>query len=202
LTLSELQEIGREIGVAPDAVARAAAQLDQATPVASPMQLPAAAVTRRRLGFPVGVGRTVALPRKMTESEWEQLVVDLRSTFDAKGRIELQGSFREWRNGNLRAIVEPAPSGERFTLKSVKKNDIGLLTLGSILAVGGALMAFSFWARAEVMPEPMNRALIFAVVGSAMFTGAALRLRAWARERRAQFDNVIGRLLSVMQRDK
>ena len=34
------------------------------------------------LGTTVGVGRYVDLPRRLTEEEWNQLVVDLRMTFD------------------------------------------------------------------------------------------------------------------------
>src|SRR5688572_10704353 len=109
LTLPELQDIGREVGLSPEAVAQSAARLDRSVP--GDRRLPAS-VTRRQLGLPLGVGRTVDLPRKLTDAEWEQLVVDLRTTFDAQGKLAGQGSLREWLNGNLRAMIEPTPTGE------------------------------------------------------------------------------------------
>src|SRR5688500_8812402 len=126
LTLPELQDIGREVGLSPEAVAQSAARLDRATP--GDMRLPAR-VTRRQLGLPLGVGRTVDLPRKLTDAEWEQLVVDLRTTFDAQGRVGGQGSLREWRNGNLRAMIEPTPAGERLRLQTFKENGRTMMAL-------------------------------------------------------------------------
>lgn len=57
LTLAELQEIGMEVGVAPDRIADAAAKVDRrrhATPA------------RTWLGMPVSAERTVDLPRAPT----------------------------------------------------------------------------------------------------------------------------------------
>ncbi|MEX1181695.1 MAG: hypothetical protein WEF86_00565 [Gemmatimonadota bacterium] len=52
MTLAELQEIGREVGLSPEAVARAASQLERTAPTAT---------SRRFLGLPIGVGQTVEL---------------------------------------------------------------------------------------------------------------------------------------------
>ena len=68
LTLQELQEVGREVGLSADLVARAAHSLDMAPQVHG----------RKLLGLPVGVGRTVELARPLTDAEWHRLVADLR----------------------------------------------------------------------------------------------------------------------------
>src|SRR5690242_10355717 len=86
MTLAQLQEIGREVGIPAEMVARAAHGLERR----------GRPNVRRFLGLPIGVGRTVALQRTLTEAEWERLVVDLRETFDARGRIRAEGSFRQW----------------------------------------------------------------------------------------------------------
>jgi hypothetical protein len=78
MTLAELQEIGREVGIAPELVKQAALSIGLAGNTSS----------RRFLGIPVGVSRTVDLGRQLTEHEWERLVVDLRETFDAKGTVK------------------------------------------------------------------------------------------------------------------
>ncbi len=72
LTLAELQDVGREVGVSPARVASAAAALDGHQEV-----LPRG----RTLGMPTSVGRVVDLPRTLTDDEWELLVAELRATF-------------------------------------------------------------------------------------------------------------------------
>src|SRR5262245_34338687 len=101
LTLAELQKIGTEAGIAPELIAQAARSLDIAPAPAPPVFL----------GLPLGAARTVRLERKMTEAEWEQLVVTLRETFNARGVIRIEGSFRSWSNGNLQCLVEPDGEG-------------------------------------------------------------------------------------------
>src|SRR5947207_1811830 len=72
MTLAQLEEIGREVGIEPDALRHAAMTLGRE----------GQATTRRFLGLPVGVGRSVDLGRALSDAEWERLVVDLRDTFD------------------------------------------------------------------------------------------------------------------------
>ncbi len=106
MTLSELQDIGREVGLSEADVTRAAAALDARPSVG----------TRRYFGVPIAVARTVELPRGLSDSEWEQLVVDLRTTFRARGHLSTHGSLREWWNGNLRAMVEPTETAYQLRL--------------------------------------------------------------------------------------
>ncbi len=80
---------------------------------------------RRVLGLPLGVGRTVELGRKLTDEEWDHLVVDLRETFDARGQVRQDGSLRQWTNGNLQALLEPTPTGDRLRLRTMNGNARG-----------------------------------------------------------------------------
>ncbi len=120
MTLADLEEIGRDVGIPTDLVVQAAKSLDRG-------ERPGG---RSYLGLPVGVGRTVELDRRLTEEEWEHLVVDLRETFDARGRVSSHGSLRQWTNGNLQALLEPTPSGHRLRLKTVRGNAIALMSAG------------------------------------------------------------------------
>src|SRR5262245_56422923 len=67
LTLSEMQGIGREVGLDPVAVANAAAVFE-----AKALR----ARRRKSFGMPIEAGRIVPLPRAPTDSEWEQLVAE------------------------------------------------------------------------------------------------------------------------------
>jgi hypothetical protein len=155
LTLSYLQEIGRDVGIPPELIERAAKSV----------ALPIRTASRTFLGLPIGVGRTVELDRRLSEQDWERLVVDLRETFDARGTLRYDGPFRQWTNGNLQALLEPTETGHRLRLKTLKGDarammagGVGVLGAGiaSLIAMvlsggGGDVGAFSSMGLLSVM---------------------------------------------------
>jgi hypothetical protein len=186
MTLSQLQEIGREAGFTPEAVADAARSIDRVGQVTS----------RTFLGLPIGVGRTVELGRKLSEEEWERLVVDLRETFDARGRLRNEGSFRQWTNGNLQALLEPTPTGHRLRLKTLKGNAVSWMMGGfGMVAIGGLILVARALGISQGGMTPEKFAMI-AAIGAGMFAIGALQLPAWARERRRQMAEIVERLSS------
>jgi hypothetical protein len=192
LTLRDLQALGREVDIAPQAISRAAQSLDRA-------RVPAVAQTF--LGFPIAVERTVALPRPLTDAEWELLVVELRQVFRARGTVRAQGSLREWNNGNLQALLEPTPTGHQLRMSTFKGDArasvaTGALTMGTAAVVGVAVGAPGVLAAAG----PVIAAL--ATVGAALVANGTLRLPSWARRRRRQMDGVVARLMAAMQGDR
>jgi hypothetical protein len=176
LTLAELQAIGSEAGMSPGSVAAAAAALDRAT-----LELP----RRRYLGIPVGVSRTSALPRAPTDAEWEQLVAELRQAFGAEGVVRTDGNLRTWRNGNLRASVEPGEGGYQLRLRTVRGNAIGYTNLGIGLLVLTVLLYFA----GELAGEP-DTGMLLAGVGAAMLAWNAVRQPGWASQREAQMEHI------------
>jgi hypothetical protein len=183
MTLAELQEIGREVGIPAELVAQAARSLDHAGEPTS----------RSFLGLPIGVGRTIELDRKLSDAEWDRLVVDLRDTFDARGNLRQEGSFKQWTNGNLQALLEPTPTGHRLRLRTVKGEARGWLSIGAgSVAVGAALWLTSILGGG--IENGSTGALFLALTGIGTFALAALRLPGWARVRRSQMEGVAARL--------
>src|SRR5437867_3288975 len=135
LTLAELQAIGSEVGIPSDAVAQAARAVDVRLGAAS----------RTFLGLPIGVARTVNLNRRLTDEEWERLVVQLREVFNARGRTRSEGSLRQWTNGNLQVLLEPTETGHRLrfgTLHGGARASIGagiaVLGITAIVVIASA----------------------------------------------------------------
>ena len=184
LTLDDLQAIGREVGIAPDAIERAARALDRPG---------AQSVSRHLLGLPIGVERTVTLDRRLTDAEWELLVVELREVFGARGTMRAQGSLREWRNGNLHAYLEPTPTGSRLRLGTTKGNARASVAVGSVAlltsAVGGALGAATGTLSAVALGVGT-----LAAMGTVLLANGTLALPRWARLRGQQMDGIIERL--------
>jgi hypothetical protein len=175
LTIAELQAIGREAGLSPELVARAARR------AAEP---PATAF--RFLGLPIGVSRTVEIDEPLADGDWEQLVSELRETFEAKGVVRYDGPFRQWSNGNLHVLVEPTPAGHRLRFRTRNGMSQSMLSGGLITMAGAAAMFLvgAFTAGAD----PMRGAAMLGLIGAGMFTFGAMRLPAWARRRQEQMN--------------
>jgi len=186
MTLAGLQEIGREIGVPPELVAQAARSLDLGGREAS----------RTLIGLPVGVGTSVDLGRKLTEAEWDQLVVDLRETFDARGNVQTDGAFRQWTNSRLQVLVEPTPTGERVRFTTYNETAAALVAGGlGLLATTGILAAALAAAGRLGQQRPLSGMVFLAAMSIATFAWGALRLPSWARRRREQFKALAERLM-------
>lgn len=183
MTLAEVQEIGREVGLPPELVAQAARSLDWGDPPAS----------RTFLGLPIGVGRTIELERRLADAEWEQLVADLRETFDARGTVRYDGPFRQWTNGNLQVLLEPTPTGHRLRLRTVKGSARQLLSTG--VAILGIAAAALVAAAAAGRLSDVTAALVFlSAIGVGAFGVGALGLPGWARLRQRQMDGIAERV--------
>ena len=188
LTLAELQTIGGEVGIAPEAIAEAAAALDLRR---------GAAPRRTHLGMPVSVGRTVTLPRAPTDREWELLVAELRETFGAHGKDRSHGGLRAWTNGNLHAYVEPTDAGHRLRLGTTKSNGIALGRMGIAGMLAGLFLLAFFFLTGE-LAQNVGLAVLFAGMGAAALGSNALRLPRWAHEREEQMEYIAARAKTLI----
>jgi hypothetical protein len=179
LTLAELKDIGREVGIAPEAVALAARSMDIGAPARS----------TRLLGLPLAVERTVELDRPMSDAEWERLVVELRQVFKASGRMSSSGSFRQWSNGNLQALLEPAAGGHRVRMRTL--NGSARTSIGTGLAFVGVSLAIGIaGAFGGHLGASLPGVALFFAMGAGLLASAAVRLPGWARLRGRQMDEI------------
>jgi len=185
LTLAELQSIGTEVGISSEAVAQAARAVDVRLGGAS----------RTFLGLRIGVARTVNLNRRLTDEEWERLVVQLREVFNARGRTRSDGSLRQWTNGNLQVLLEPTETGHRLRFRTTHgaaraSIGAGLAVLGvtAIVAVSGAI-----WG---TLGDAASGIALMAAAGVGMIVSGALRLPRWARLRERQMEALAARITS------
>ena len=181
-SLAELQEIGKEVGLPPDLVARAAQSLQTKGKVEG----------RLMAGLPVGVGRTIDLPRPLTEAEWHQLVVQLRETFDARGKLSEQGPFKQWTNGNLQALLEPTPTGQRLRLKSLKGSAMSMMSAGfGMVGITASILTVMYL---RAVPFDADALWLVFTTGLGLLTAGALQVPSWARLRSRQMEEVAERL--------
>lgn len=189
MTLAELKAIGRDVGIPDQLVAEAARSLD----------VRASTPGRKILGLPVGVGQTVELARPLTEEEWHRLVVDLRDTFQARGKMRDEGAFKQWTNGNLEVLLEPTPTGQRLSMRTVRGNSLALMRggLGMIGMAAAVGLVNLLTAGGLTDPGAISVMALLSTIGGAMFGIGALQLPGWARLRRRQMEGVAERAAAL-----
>lgn len=184
LTLTELKEIGSEVGIAPDRIAEAARRMDSRDLIGP---------TKTFLGAPVSVSRTVPIERNLDDEEWTRLVVDLRETFGAVGKVRTQGPLRSWNNGNLQVHLEPHGDAYRVRMRTLKGRARPAATIGAFFTfVSVLLLVLTLVGDGTVRDLVMATAFGVAGVGQLAYTRATLP--GWARERAAQMEGLAQRI--------
>lgn len=169
------------MGIPPERVADAASALDRP---ASPL-------------LSLSVGHTVALPRDLTDDEWDRLLADLRSTFQAAGRVHDHGGSRGWTNGNLHAFVEPTVAGHRLRMGTTKGTARSLLLAGgSMLGVALVLLVVRFFMGG--LGDALDGLAILALLGLGSAGAGVLQLPGWSRKRRRQMEEIGERVRGSM----
>jgi len=184
LTLAELQSIGEEAGISAAAVARAAGAIARGD------HLPP---ERQTLwGLPVGVARTVVFDRRVTDAEWERMVVLFRRTFGARGVLRADGSLREWGNGRLRMSLEPTAQGGHQLRLSTKKGDARMFSgLGTVFALLGLSLTGLVAVQTAFDPSAAwFGPIAIAVGGLSALARNALVLPRWYAERASQMTTI------------
>ena len=195
LTLAQLQEIARDVGIAPEHVTQAAHAVarGELAPPRSP----------RWLGLPVSVSRVVEFEHPVSDVAWAQLVGSMRETFEARGRVETDGVSRMWSNGNLRAVLEPTERGHRLRLSTRKGSARSLVGVGVGYLAGSGLFTLLGATGAMASNAATPAAAIFAACGLVFLASTAFTLPRWARTRASQMESIAaqaGRLMAPVSR--
>lgn len=184
LTLAELQDIGSEVGIAPDRIAEAAKAVGRSDSVGR---------SRTFLGAPRSVSRVVRIHRALDDDEWTRLVVDLRETFGAVGNVKIHGPLRSWNNGNLQVHVEPDGDAYRVRMWTLKGRTGPAVAIGTFFSfVSALLLIMSLLGGGNV--RDLVIALAFGVAGVGQLAYTRATLPGWALERAAQMEGLAERI--------
>jgi hypothetical protein len=142
------------------------------------------------------VARTVNLNRRLTDHEWEQLVVQLRDVFNAQGATRSDGSFRQWTNGNLQVLLEPTGTGHRLRFRTV--HGAARASIGAGLAALGVTATVALaTAVSGHLGDAMSGIVFLFAAGVGMILNGAIRLPGWARLRGRQMDALAAQMASL-----
>jgi len=189
LTLEQIQEIGSEVGIAPARIADAARAMASRNLVGT---------TKTFLGAPRSVSRIVPIDRTLDDDEWTRLVVDLRETFDAVGKISTQGNLRTWTNGNLHVYVEPDGDRYRVRMRTHKGNVILAAAVSATFIFMSLVIVLQMLAGGGEI-RGLMMAAIFGAAGLGNLAYARATLPGWALERAAQMEGLAERIPQLLK---
>lgn len=188
LTLSELKEIAREVGVPAERVEAVALEVARERGGADPAPTRAGGdpiggrpsrldrlLTRGPL--PIRVEHDAPLARTPTDAEWEDMVDELRDAFRARGSVRAYGNVREWSNGNLQVVLESGRESGHVRMSTVK---------GSARTLGGVGLAMLGLGGLIALAEPGGGATGLLFGGAATLVAGSWELPGWARRRHRQ----------------
>lgn len=191
-TLRDLQEIGREAGIEPQRIAEAAQRI-----AGNHMAGPGQAFP----GMPVEIGRTIDLPRELTDREWELLVSDLREIIGSGGQIGAQGGSREWSHEDLRVLLEPSTSGQRLRIRALNQRWILLgricvfnVLVGVVFLLHVVLAGVGPWW--HLLPP-----VILTLPGAVGLAAIRVKLSRWAHDREMQMQDLARRARALIGPD-
>lgn len=187
LTLVELREVGREVGLPPDRITQAVAAFE-----GRGKSVPRGTTA----GLPTSVGRVVPLPRSPSDREWELLIAELRTTFGGKGEVTSHGGLREWSNGKLHAFIEPTETGHRLRLEDSNAAVVGIVLGGFVLAF--ALMILMVLLGKDALDYRLAVPAFFSLLGGGLVAGSAMALPKWAREQERRMEQISRRAVSLL----
>jgi hypothetical protein len=196
LSLRDVQAIAAEVGIDVAAVERAALAINRGDLVP--------ASVRVENGAPVAVSKTIDFGQEIDDRTWARIVVRLQDTFAARGRLRSEGAFREWSNGNLRAVLEPTERGHLLRLSTHKGNAQSVRILGNIglAATGIAAVATLALNTSLGAPAPTGAPwfgmLLPGVLGLAAHVQNYFALRRWGRTRAAQMEALPAELRALV----
>ena len=189
LTLEELKEIGASAGIPEEYIARAAIEIRGKGELKP---------RGKFLGAPVSVSRVTDLPGPLSDEAWDNLVIFLRDTFNAKGKVTRSGSLREWTNGNLKVLYEPAASGARLRMKTRKGNAPPLMGTGLGYSLIALLMLFFAWTGKDPSVLAIVGSLML-IAGAFLFGYTRIQLPSWAEKRESQMVKVGARAIELAE---
>lgn len=174
LTLSELQSIGAASGLSPSAIERAAKKIKLVLRLDP---------RKRKFKSDIGVGGTAELPGKITTSDWEELLPEIRNEFNAPGNAISDGYRKEWSNGNLKVLIENGRNQDRLRLSSTNARKIAQLRLAMTMGVLGVFFVIMGAAESE---EVFVIATMTLMAAFATYWLTRRSLKKWANKREAQ----------------
>jgi hypothetical protein len=188
LTVKELQQVSKEVGLHPKYIQRA---LDE-------LQAPAHLVSSNIFGGPFTYHLSNSASGGLTEKEWEDVVSEIRRIHGGIGKTSKLGNTYEWEQrkqevGYIQISLSPK---ESHTEININANYTYFAFIVSILTGVGCIPLFMFLAN-EFSNLPSAEILVFGPI-IALIIGVRFYLSHWMKKKRRTYGRLFNRLREML----
>jgi hypothetical protein len=122
-------------------------------------------------------------------------VTRLRETFDAAGTLESHGSLRQWKNGNLRVMLEPGIRGHRVRFMTLHAGIRARIVAGAVVAGFGITVTIvASFVSAEAGSAAFGTSGILGILSAFIAAAGGSAAKRWREARRGQFEALAAEL--------
>jgi hypothetical protein len=144
LTMGDLADLATATGIDPRIMMDAARSLDREVEES---------FEKRLLGMKISAAHAIRVEGPFTGEDWQALVADCRSTFEAKGKVNETSGLREWSNGNLHVLVEPAGNDAIIRMRTVHGAAQRMAGAGMAMTIAVAVMLFTAFSEGRAFGD-------------------------------------------------
>jgi len=192
LSIEDLKDLAVSTGLDPQVMLDAARSLDRDVDET---------FEKRILGVKISAAHAIRVEGQLSDKEWQSLVADCRSTFAAKGKVSDQAGLREWSNGNLHVLVEPAGDDSIVRMRTHQGQAQSMMAGGVAMLLAFTAMILSTYADGGAADNllPQMMIIVALVFGGGVF--AKKRISSWSQTRESQMV-AIGRRIEQRRHEK
>ena len=188
LTLEELESIGKDIGITPEFISKAADQLDVKHMRPRGTSL---------LGLPISVDRTIELPGPVSEEDWDVLISDFHDVYGHIGEEKEVGPLRTWKAGTIEATLGPTKDGHRLRIRAQNDGEVIMLSFGTIFFLISIFFLLILLAKGRF--GEMDEIITFLAISSLGLSGigaGVFRLPQWQKKQAQKIETIFTRALN------
>ena len=193
LSIQDIERIAEELGLDPAHLRQAALELESHPDTLEP---------RSFWGTPFQIDLKRVVEGSLTDEQWEEIVLMLRTLTGRTGKTNDIGKSKEWFHfideglGHIRVTV--SPRDEQSTVKIQRQyRGIGVFTYLLSFLVGGAAMLILSEVSGAVVSAPAGLALLGTGCSSALLMARA-GLSAWSKRQQQKLQQLMNKVLNKL----
>ncbi len=192
LTLQELQQVSKEVGIDPKYIQQALRKL----------QAPTQSFTSKLLGGPFKYNILETATGTLTEQEWEEVVSEIRRIHGGIGKTSKLGNTFEWEQrkqevGYIQISLSPKKDHTKIHINANYRYYASIIY--TFAGVFGAMLLIIFFKKMGFSGITQTIAAIFGTTG--ILTSTRFYLSNWMKKKRKTYDELINHFQKMLRPD-
>jgi hypothetical protein len=183
ISLAEMERIAAEIGIEPQHVRAAVADVSR----------------RSTTGTPGVIDLEQIVPAELSEEAWDSILAELRRVFGTAGTASAAGRAREWDIPNVHASLVSRNGTTRVHLMENHSAEVTLAwVMWMFVSLFVAFLAVVIGAKKGGVDQALINALITSAVSAAGFVGIRVSTRNWQHRQQERMERLLQRVTGLI----